>query len=227
MQFVTKFVCKFCHAEVCLQSVQRLSAALQSLSCRGCAEAAQGLCRGCTEAMQRLYSGCTEAAQWLNSGCAEAAQMLCRGFLLKKSIALDRTGYGAVQRVHLGPLNRTFPAPYFPGSPLSVENHCFGTSGQSASLRRRYPSKKKCQTSTSDGDGQGGCPRGPGNRGGHGLSRVGDGSPCAARNPLVMPKNAPLRRLRTEGPHAEISDFSPGSFPKLSTPIDLPGGHWA
>ena len=44
---------------------------------------------------------------------------------------------------------------------------------------------------------------------------------------LVKPKNAPLRRLRTEGPHTEISDFSPGSFPKPSTPIDLSGSHWA
>ena len=79
MQFVTKFVCKFCHAEVCLQSVQSLSAALQSLSCRGCAEAAQGLCRGCAGAMQRLYSGCTVAAQWLHSGCTVAVQRLCRG----------------------------------------------------------------------------------------------------------------------------------------------------
>ena len=61
----------------------------------------------------------------------------------EKSIALDQTGYGAIQRVHLGPLNRTFPALYFPGSPLSVENHCFGTLGQSASFRRRYLSKKK------------------------------------------------------------------------------------
>ena len=57
---------------------------------------------------------------------------------LKKSIALDQTGYGAIQRVHLGPLNRTFQALYFPGSPLSVENHCFRTLGQSASFRRRY-----------------------------------------------------------------------------------------
>ena len=64
----------------------------------------------------------------------------------KKSIALDQTGYGAVQRVHLGPLNRTFPARYFPGSALSVENHCFGPSGQSASFRHGYPAKKKCQT---------------------------------------------------------------------------------
>ena len=61
-------------------------------------------------------------------------------------MALDQTGYGAVQRVHLGPLNRTFPALYFPGSSLSVENHCFGTLGQSASFRHMYPTTKKCQT---------------------------------------------------------------------------------
>ena len=36
------------------------------------------------------------------------------GLFLKKSIALDQTGYGAIQRVHLGPRNRTFPAMYFP-----------------------------------------------------------------------------------------------------------------
>ena len=44
----------------------------------------------------------------------------------KKSIALDQTGYGAIQRVTQGPLNRTLPAPYSPGSALSVENHYFG-----------------------------------------------------------------------------------------------------
>ena len=60
-----------------------------------------------------------------------------------KSIALDQTGYGAIQRVHLGPLSRTFPALYFPGSVLSVENHCLGPLGQSVSFRRRYPAKKK------------------------------------------------------------------------------------
>ena len=59
------------------------------------------------------------------------------------------------------------------------------------------------------------------------LNRAGDGFPCAARNPLVMPKNAPLCRLRAEGPHAEISDFSSGSLLKFRKPIDLPGGHWA
>ena len=51
-----------------------------------------------------------------------------------KGIALDQTGYGAIQRVHLGPINRTFPTLYFPGSPQSVETHCFGTFGQSASF---------------------------------------------------------------------------------------------
>ena len=73
---------------------------------------------------------------------------------------LDQTGYGAIKRIHLGPLNRTFPGLYFPGSPLSVENHCFGSLGQSVSFRRRYP-LEKCQTSTSDGDSQGGMPKGP------------------------------------------------------------------
>ena len=44
----------------------------------------------------------------------------------KKGIALDQTGYGAIQRVTQGPLNRALPAPYYPGSALSVENHYFG-----------------------------------------------------------------------------------------------------
>ena len=105
MQFVTKFVCKFCHAEVCLQSVQSLSAALQSLSCRGCAEAAQGLCRGCAGAMQRLYSGlhsgCTVAAQWLHSGCAEAVQRLCIG-CAEAAQCLCRGCAEAVQRLCKG-----------------------------------------------------------------------------------------------------------------------------
>ena len=44
----------------------------------------------------------------------------------EKSIALDQTGYGAIRRIDWGPLNRTFPAPYPPGSALSVENPCCG-----------------------------------------------------------------------------------------------------
>ena len=44
----------------------------------------------------------------------------------RSSIALDQTGYGAILRVHWGPLNRTFPAQYSPASALSVETPCFG-----------------------------------------------------------------------------------------------------
>ena len=69
----------------------------------------------------------------------------------KKGIALDQTGYGAFQRIHLGPLNRTFPALNFPGSALSVENHSFGPLGQSASFRRRYPAKKSVKPELATG----------------------------------------------------------------------------
>ena len=72
---------------------------------------------------------------------------------------MDQTGYGAIQRVNLGPLNRTFPALYFPGSALSVENHCFGPLGQSVSFRRSYPAKKSVKpelaTGMAGGDAQG------------------------------------------------------------------------
>jgi hypothetical protein len=83
-----------------------------------------------------------EHAQFLHKICSMIHGGVRKGGP-KKSIALDQTGYGAIQRVHLGPLNRTFPARYFPGSALSVENHCFGPLGQSVSFRRRYPAKKK------------------------------------------------------------------------------------
>ena len=53
------------------------------------------------------------------------------------------------------------------------------------------------------------------------------GSLAPHATPLLCPKTPAFRRLRTEGPHAEISDFSPGSFSKFSTPVNLPGGHWA
>ena len=101
MQFVTKFVCKFCHAEVCLQSVQSLSAVLQSLSCRGCAEAVQGLCRGCIVAAQWLHSGCTVAVQRLCRGCAEALHRLCRGCTVSVQ-CLCRGCAEAVQRLCRG-----------------------------------------------------------------------------------------------------------------------------
>ena len=54
--------------------------------------------------------------------------MLCRfcGFTIvlcgtEKDIAINQPGY-IIQEVHFGALNRTFPAPYFPGSALSVQN---------------------------------------------------------------------------------------------------------
>ena len=110
----------------------------------------------------------------------------------KKSIALDQTGYGAIRRVHWGALDRTFPAPYSPGSALSVGNHCFGPRAQVPPLWAKKKVPKRRLSPTSDGDGRGGCPRGPGDRGGHGPSRVCGGCPCAARD---SPRCAPKRRF--------------------------------
>ena len=44
--------------------------------------------------------------------------------------------------------------------------------------------------------------------------------------PSLCPPNAAARRLRTEGPHAEGREFSPGAFPELTAPMGLPGDHW-
>ena len=68
----------------------------------------------------------------------------------KKSIALDQTGYGAVRRVHRGALDRTFPAPYSPGSALSVGNHCFGPRAQVPPLwaKKKYQKGAKSKTAT-------------------------------------------------------------------------------
>ena len=43
-----------------------------------------------------------------------------------KSMVLGQAGYGTIQRVPWGPLNRVLSAPYSRGSTLSVETHCFG-----------------------------------------------------------------------------------------------------
>ena len=45
------------------------------------------------------------------------------------------------------------------------------------------------------------------------------------RDPHAVPPNAASRRPRAERPHAEGREFSPGAFPELTTPMDLPGGH--
>ena len=49
---------------------------------------------------------------------------------------------------------------------------------------------------------------------------------CRTGPPRCAPQNAAVRRLRTEGPHAEGREFRPGAFPELTTPMDPPGGHW-
>ena len=111
------------------------------------------------------------------------------------SIALDQTGYGAIRRVHLGALDRTFPAPYSPGSALSFGNHCFGPRAQVPPLWAKKVPKRRLSP-TSDGDGRKGCPKGPGDRGGHGPSRVDNAFPCAALNPTITRMHAAVVTLQ-------------------------------
>ena len=47
-------------------------------------------------------------------------------------------------------------------------------------------SKKRSLSSTSDRDGRSRCPRGPGDRGGHGPSRFCGGSPCAVLLQIIL-----------------------------------------
>ena len=97
--------------------------------------------------------------------------------------------FGRGRHFFLDPL---FGLTYSPGSPRASEIIVLA-------LRRRCPpvgqkkGPKRRLSSTSDGDGREGCPRGPGDRGSHGPSRVCAGSPCAARDPLAVPPcKAPL-----------------------------------
>ena len=73
----------------------------------------------------------TYAWRWSRClGRCHRAPLLPCSFLPKggphKGTTSDQTGYLAIQRVPWGHLNRALPAPYSPGSALSVENHCFG-----------------------------------------------------------------------------------------------------
>ena len=135
----------------------------------------------------------------------------------KKSIALDQTGYGAIRRVDWGPLNRTFPAPYPPGSALSVENPCCGPWAQvpPSGPKKKWRNGAKPEPAT--GMPGGGCPRGPGNRGGHGPSRIDDGFCCAALNLHLRPACGPLRPTAT---HTKVLSVCPGAFPELTAHID-------
>ena len=76
--------------------------------------------------------------------------------------------------------------------------------------------RKRWLSPTSDGDGRGGCPRGPGDRGGHGPSRVCGGSPCAAPGP---PRCAPKRRLPPAAGRA-ATRRGPGIQPRRVSRID-------
>ena len=76
------------------------------------------------------------------------------------SIVLDQTSYGAVQKAHWGALDRTFPAPYSPGSTLSVGNHCFGPQAQVTPLWAKKSVKKVSKLNQRQG-WPGGMPKGP------------------------------------------------------------------
>ena len=121
-------------------------------------------------------------------------------------------------------------SPILPWFPPERRKSLFWPSGAGTPpppLWAKKKGAKKVLSPTSDGDGQGGCPRGPGDCRGHGLSRVCGSSLCATQDPLVMPPSTAARRLRTERPHAEGREFRPSTFPELTAPMDLPSwGHW-
>ena len=74
------------------------------------------------------------------------------------SITLNQTSYGAILRVHWGPLNRTFPAQYSPTSALSVENPCFGPQTRvprSASKKGQNGAKPEPAMGMAGGDARG------------------------------------------------------------------------
>ena len=85
-----------------------------------------------------------------------------------------------------GARDRTFQAPYSPGSALSVGDRCFGPRAQVPPLW----AKKKCQKGAKPKPATGMAGRdaelrGPGHHWGHRLSRVNNAFPCAALNPTT------------------------------------------
>ena len=106
-----------------------------------------------------LLNGAALLAQILPYGVFEHADPIAQKGGQKKSIALDQTGYGAIRRVDWGPLNRTFPAPYPPGSALSVENPCCGPWAQVPPSRPkkkwRNGAKPEPATGMAGGDARG------------------------------------------------------------------------
>ena len=96
--------------------------------------------------------------------------------------------------------------------------------GPGAGTPRGTPKQvpKRCLSSTSDRDGRGGCSRGPGERGGHGMSRCCGRSPCAAWNPIIMPRSAAVscRPAADRG----ATRRSPGIQPRRVSRIDCTHG---
>ena len=123
-----------------------------------------------------------------------------------KSIGLDQTSYGAIARVHWGALDRTFTAPYSHASALRVKTSLL------CRPHARAPVGKKGSKMAPNlnRDGQGRYPRGPGNRGGHGVSRMDDGFHCAPLNLRLRPViELPLR---VSLPNTQLSTMCPQSF---------------
>ena len=76
------------------------------------------------------------------------------------SIALDETCHGAILRVHLGPLNRTFPAQYSPASTLRIETPYFGPQARVFLSRPNTKGRNGAKTEPAMGMA-GGMPKGP------------------------------------------------------------------
>jgi len=90
---------------------------------------------------------------------------------VKKDVVLDQTTYGAIQSARWGAQDRNFLDQYSSGAALGVKNHCFGPWAQVSPASQKKVAEK-APNLNSNGDGSGGCPRGRGNRGDHGLSQL-------------------------------------------------------
>ena len=127
----------------------------------------------------------------------------------KSSIALDQTGYGAVRRVHRGALDRTFRAPYSPGSALSVGNHCFGPWAQVPPLWAKRKSAKKVAKPNQRRGWPGWMPKGPwGPRGPQAEPGLRRFPVCRTGTPTLCPQTPPPAGRGPSGhtPRARNSD---------------------
>ena len=110
-----------------------------------------------------LYYFMAKTLFWCGSGtcifvCGPAALMGCStgSFWFEPSIP---SGFFAnfhlsQPRCSMGHKRDTFPAPYSPGSALSVGNHCFGPRAQVPPLWIKKKVPERCLSSTSDREGR-------------------------------------------------------------------------